>query len=58
MRHQGFGITAEHYLEVGNSLVATLRYFSGDSWTPELEKEWTAAYDVVSGVMLKAGGEG
>lgn len=57
-RHQGFGVTAEHYPEVGSSLIATLRYFSGDSWTPELEKDWAAAYGVVSDVMVKAGSEG
>jgi hemoglobin-like flavoprotein len=56
-RHQGFGVGAEHYPEVGSSLIATLRYFSGDSWSPELEKDWAAAYGVVSEVMLKAGGE-
>jgi hemoglobin-like flavoprotein len=57
-RHQEIGITAEHYLEVGSSLIATLRYFSGDSWNPELEKDWAAAYGVVSDVMQKAGVEG
>jgi hemoglobin-like flavoprotein len=57
-QHEGFGVGTEHYPEVGASLVATLRYFSGDSWTPELEKDWVAAYGVVSEVMLNAGGEG
>jgi hemoglobin-like flavoprotein len=57
-RHHGFGVTAEQYPEVGASLVATLRYFSGASWTPELEKEWVAAYGVVAEVMVKAGAEG
>jgi hemoglobin-like flavoprotein len=57
-QHQGFGVTAEQYPEVGASLVATLRYFSGPSWSPELEKDWAAAYGVVSEVMVNAGGEG
>jgi hemoglobin-like flavoprotein len=56
-RHRGFGVSAEHYPEVGGSLIATLRHFSGDSWTPELEKDWAAAYGVVADVMVKAGGE-
>ncbi len=56
--HGGFGVTSEHYPEVGASLVATLRYFSGDAWDHGLEKDWVAAYDLVSDVMLKAAAEG
>ncbi|MEV5753584.1 globin domain-containing protein [Actinoallomurus sp. NPDC052308] len=52
--HAGFGINPEHYPEVGTSLVATLKYFSGDDWTAELEKDWVEAYGVVSDVMIKA----
>ncbi|WP_051468194.1 globin domain-containing protein [Actinomadura oligospora] len=52
--HRKFGIIAEHYPHVGASLVATLRHYSGASWTPELEADWVAAYDVVSHVMLEA----
>jgi hemoglobin-like flavoprotein len=51
-------VNAGHYPEVGASLIATLRYFSGPSWTPELEKDWVAAYGVVAEVMVKAGAEG
>lgn len=54
-KHQGWGIRGEHYAEVGTSLIATLRYFSGPSWDQELEKNWIEAYGVVSDVMLKAG---
>jgi hemoglobin-like flavoprotein len=57
-RHYGFGVHAEHYAEVGASLIATLRYFSGPSWSAELEKDWVAAYGVVSEVMVKAGEQG
>jgi hemoglobin-like flavoprotein len=56
--HRNFGVSAEHYPAVGASLIATLRYFSGPSWDPELEKDWTAAYGVVAEVMVKAGEEG
>jgi hemoglobin-like flavoprotein len=55
--HNGFGVTAEDYPEVGASLIATLRHFSGDAWSLDLEKDWTAAYGVVSEVMVQAGGE-
>lgn len=57
-RHREFGVNAEHYPEVGESLIATLRYFSGSSWSAELEKDWVAAYGVVAEVMVKAGAEG
>jgi hemoglobin-like flavoprotein len=57
-RHQDFGALAEHYPEVGASLVATLRHFSGSSWSQELENDWVAAYGVVSDVMATAGSEG
>lgn len=55
--HSGFGVTSEHYPEVGASLVATLRYFSADDWDNELEKDWVAAYGLVSDVMLQAAGD-
>ena len=52
--HRRFGIIAEHYPHVGASLVATLRHFSGDAWSEQLESDWTAAYGLVSKVMLEA----
>lgn len=52
--HYGFGVNAEYYPEVGASLIATLKYFSGDDWSAELEKDWVEAYGVVSDVMIKA----
>lgn len=52
--HQGFGVADEHYPEVGASLVATLKYFSGDQWSTDLERDWTEAYGVVAKVMTEA----
>ncbi|GAA0361663.1 FAD-binding oxidoreductase [Actinoallomurus spadix] len=52
--HRKFGVEALHYPEVGASLVTTLRYFSGSSWTEELARDWTDAYNLVSKVMLDA----
>jgi NAD(P)H-flavin reductase/hemoglobin-like flavoprotein len=52
--HRKFGIVAEHYPQVGASLVATLRYFSGTDWTDELAEDWSAAYALVAKVMLEA----
>jgi NAD(P)H-flavin reductase len=55
--HRKFGIQAEHYPQVGASLIATLRYYSGTDWTDELAEDWTAAYSVVAKVMLEAADE-
>jgi hemoglobin-like flavoprotein len=55
--HHGFGVTSDHFPEVGASLIATLRHFSGPAWDQDLEEDWSAAYGVVADVMVKAGAE-
>lgn len=52
--HRGFGVLDEHYPEVGTSLIETLKYFSGDEWNADLERDWTEAYGVVAKVMSSA----
>ncbi|MCF2526112.1 globin domain-containing protein [Yinghuangia soli] len=52
--HRRFGALAAHYPAVGASLVATLKYFSGDAWSEEVETSWLAAYTVISDVMIAA----
>lgn len=52
--HRKFGVIAEHFPAVGQSLIATLRYFSGTDWTPELEDDWAAAYQLLAQVMIDA----
>lgn len=52
--HRKFSVVASHYPEVGTSLIATLRYFSGTNWTSELEADWTAAYTLVAKTMVDA----
>lgn len=54
VRHNGFGVVADYYPQVGASLIATLKYFSGPAWTPEIEADWAAAYGVVAQVMTEA----
>ena len=56
-RHRGFGVRPEHFPEVGASLIATLAYFSGPEWNDDLLKDWSAAYGVVSQVMVEASGD-
>lgn len=55
--HRKFGTLAEHYPAVGASLIATLKHFAGDEWTPELEADWVAAYQLVAKVMVEAAQE-
>lgn len=55
--HRKFGTVAEHYPAVGQSLLATLAYFSGSAWTPEIEDDWTQAYTLISRVMTEAAAE-
>jgi NAD(P)H-flavin reductase len=55
--HRKFSVVAEHYPEVGASLVATLRYFLGPEWSDDLAEDWTAAYNLVAKVMLEAANE-
>ncbi|CNE10757.1 monooxygenase [Mycobacterium tuberculosis] len=52
--HRRFGIIAEHYPHVGASLLATLRHFTGDDWTDDVESDWNAAYSLAAKVMLEA----
>ncbi|HEY3733047.1 MAG TPA: globin domain-containing protein [Streptosporangiaceae bacterium] len=50
--HRKFGAIAEHYDMVGDSLLATVEYFSGEAWTPELAADWAEAYDLIASVMI------
>ncbi|MFE9692289.1 globin domain-containing protein [Micromonospora sp. NPDC005806] len=52
--HRKFAVRAEHYPAVGEALVATLRHFLGEVWTDDLAEDWTAAYGLVSKVMIEA----
>lgn len=53
-RHVGYGAEAAHYGPVGAALLWTLGQGLGDAFTPEVEESWTAAYTVLSGVMIDA----
>ncbi len=55
--HRRFSVIADHYKTVGGSLLATLKHFLGDQWTPELAAGWGSAYNHVATVMLQAAEE-
>jgi NAD(P)H-flavin reductase/hemoglobin-like flavoprotein len=55
--HRKFGAIAEHYDNLGDSLIETIAHFSGDTWTPELATDWMDAYSRIADIMLKAAKE-
>jgi NAD(P)H-flavin reductase len=52
--HRKYAVEPSMYEVVGESLVATLRAFSGDAFTAEAEAAWTQAYAAASGIMIRA----
>jgi hemoglobin-like flavoprotein len=50
-RHVGYGVTAEMYDWVGDSLLATLAEAAGPDWTPSLKQNWAEAYGVIVSLM-------
>jgi hemoglobin-like flavoprotein len=55
-RHVDYGARPEHYPVVGASLIGAMAELAGDSWKPEHELAWGAAFEIVAAAML-AGAE-
>jgi NAD(P)H-flavin reductase/hemoglobin-like flavoprotein len=52
--HRKFGVLPEHYGALGRALLATIRRFAGDAWSPEIGQAWTAAYGTAAAIMIQA----
>ena len=52
-RHVAYGAEPAHYPVVGQVLIASMAEVAGDAWTPEYERAWSAAFDVVAAVMIE-----
>ncbi len=52
--HRKFDVLGRHYDAVGVALIAALKRFSKDDWTPEVEDAWVTAYGVISTSMREA----
>jgi NAD(P)H-flavin reductase/hemoglobin-like flavoprotein len=52
--HRRFGVTARHYPEFMDALLATVREFSGPAWSDDLAAAWQAALDTVAQTMMEA----
>jgi hemoglobin-like flavoprotein len=51
-RHVAYGARREHYVVVGEVLIASLAEVAGDAWRPEHELAWAAAFAVLAHAML------
>lgn len=52
--HVKYGVKAEHYTPVGNSLLYALRDGLGDVWNSETRQAWVDAYRLMATVMKEA----
>lgn len=52
-KHDGWGVQPEHYTAVAGCLLATLRDYAGDAFTPEVEGAWVRAYTFAAGTMMQ-----
>jgi hemoglobin-like flavoprotein len=56
-RHVAYGARPEYYPVVGAALIASMAALAGDAWTPEYERAWGAAFEVVAATMLEGAAE-
>src|SRR5882757_4532806 len=52
--HRKFGAKPAHYEAVGRALIAALKRYAGEAWTPQVEAAWVAAYSVAAETMIDA----
>ncbi|WP_235036694.1 globin domain-containing protein [Actinomadura sp. K4S16] len=52
--HRKYGVLREHYPDVEEAVVATLRTFAADVWTAEAETAWRTAYRSAAEAMAGA----
>ena len=53
LRHVGYGVVAEQYESVGQSLIKTLDQLLGNEFTEEDERAWVEVYGTLSGIMIE-----
>ena len=54
-RHVSYGVKDEHYQQVGEALLWTLKTGLKKHWNGEVKAAWTAAYQLLAEVMISAG---
>lgn len=56
-QHVDYGVTAEMYPWVGESLLATLAEIADTAWTPAVAAAWTDAFGAIRDLMLEGAAE-
>lgn len=51
--HTSYGVTDEMYPWVGEALIDTIREALGAEFTPEVERNWREAYDILVKAILE-----
>ena len=57
IRHQGYGVKAEHYDLVGDALLWTLAQGFGKDWSIKLETAWQSCFHHLAHQMINASSE-
>lgn len=52
--HRKFGVLTQHYESVGTALLAAVKRYAGDAWTPTVERAWAEAYTLMARTMQEA----
>ena len=53
-KHRGYGVETGHYSVMGTVLVETIRDVLGDDFSDEASEAWTAAFRLISSIMISA----
>jgi NAD(P)H-flavin reductase/hemoglobin-like flavoprotein len=52
--HRKFGVMAGHFEALGTALLAALKKYLGETWTPQVEMAWAEAYTIMARSMQEA----
>ncbi len=52
-RHVSYGARPEHYVVVGEVLIASMAEIAGEDWRVEYAAAWAAAYGIVAATMIE-----
>lgn len=53
-RHLVYGVEAEHYKDVGDALIITIRDILGSDFNADIEAAWKKAYDGIALTMVQS----
>jgi len=54
-RHVGYGVEDQHYQQVGDALLWTLKTGLRKHWNEDVKIAWTTAYQLLAEVMINGG---